>query len=101
MKNNLKTMSNNKSPGLDGFTVEFYKFFWTDIGYFLVRSVNESFAEGELSISQKQGVITCLPKGNKDKTLLKNWRPISLLNVSYKITSACIAKRLKSVLPAI
>lgn len=101
MKNNLKTMSNNKSPGLDGFTVEFYKFFWTDIGHFLVRSVNESFAEGELSISQKQGVITCLPKGNKDKTLLKNWRPISLLNVSYKITSACIAKRLKSVLPAI
>lgn len=40
-------------------------------------------------------VITCIPKGNKDKTLLKNWRPISLLNVSYKIASSAIASRIK------
>ena len=36
----LKKAKNNKSPGSDGFTVEFFKFFWTDIGYFLLRSLN-------------------------------------------------------------
>ena len=95
----LKNMKNNKSPGSDGYTAEFYKFFWIDIGDFLIRSINYSFNNGELSITQKEGLITCLPKGNKDKQLLKNWRPISLLNVAYKIASACIANRIKTVLP--
>ena len=39
----LKRMSNNKSPGYDGFTVEFFKMFWTDIGHFLVRSINYAY----------------------------------------------------------
>ena len=95
----LKQMSNNKSPGSDGFTPEFFKFFWKDIGHFLVRSVNYAYEMGELSSTQKEGIITCLPKGDKPKQYLKNWRPISLLNVSYKLISSCIANRLKQVLP--
>ena len=51
-----------------------------------------------LSISQKEGVITLLPKGNKPRDKIKNWRPISLLNVSYKIISACVTNRIKMVL---
>ena len=97
----LKNMANNKSPGSDGFTVEFYKFFWGDIGQLFVRAVNYGYEMGELSSTQKEGIITCIPKGDKPKEFLKNWRSISLLNVSYKIASACIANRLKSVLPNI
>ena len=97
----LANMNNDKSPGPDGFTVEFYKFFFADIGYFLVRSFNESFLRGELSVTQYQGVITCIPKEGKPKQFIKNWRPISLLNVSYKILSSCIASRIKTVLPEI
>ncbi|XP_061165600.1 uncharacterized protein LOC133174502 [Saccostrea echinata] len=50
----LKNMKNNKSPGSDGFTVEFYKFFWKDLGIFLIRSLNYGFLSGELSLTQKQ-----------------------------------------------
>ena len=94
----LKNMKNNKSPGLDGFTVEFFKFFWTDIGQFILQSLNYGYRNGSLSITQKQGVITCIPKQNKSRINLKNWRPISLLNVIYKLASAVISNRLKKVL---
>ena len=90
----LKLMKNNKSPGSDGFTTEFYKFFWRDLGVFLVRSLNYGFSIGNLSVTQKQGVISILPKSDKAREYLKNWRPISLLNVSYKIASSCIANRI-------
>lgn len=43
-------------------------------------------------------MINCIPKGDKPKQYLKNWRPISLLNTSYKIASGCIAERMKTVL---
>ena len=95
----LKNMSNNKSPGTDGFTTEFYKFFWRDIGVLLVRAINFGYTSGELSSTQKEGIITCIPKGDKPKQFLKNWRPISLLNETYKIASTCIANRLKTFLP--
>ena len=95
----LKNMDNGKSPGTDGFTSEFFKFFWKDLGLFVVRSLNEAYEDGELSITQKEGLITCLPKCGKEKEYIKNWRPITLLNVVYKIGSACIANRLKNVLP--
>ena len=94
----LKEMKNGKSPGIDGFTSEFYKFFWSDLKYFILRSFNFGYDKGCLSISQRQGVITCLPKEGKSKFFLKNWRPISLLNVDYKISSSCIARRFKKVL---
>ncbi|WP_419617700.1 hypothetical protein, partial [Thiolapillus sp.] len=97
----LKNMKNNKSPGSDGFTVEFFKFFWLQLGAFVVKSLNNSFRKGELSSTQKEGVIICIPKGDKAKDLIKNWRPISLLNVVYKIGSTCIANRLKLVLPSL
>ena len=67
----------------------------------MLRAINASYEKGELSETIKRGVITCIPKGNKDKALLKTWRPISLLNATYKLASSCIAERLKGVLPKI
>ena len=97
----LKNMKNNKSPGSSGFSVEFFKFFWKDLGIFLVNSINFGFENRELSSTQKEGIITCIPKFNKCKKYIKNWRPISLLNVTYKIASGCIANRIKTVLPSL
>ena len=94
----LKKMKNNKSQGSDGFTAEFFKFFYKDVKVSIRRAINESFKLGKFSISLRQGLIPCIPKGDKPRQFLKNWRPITLLNVIYKIASGCIAERLISVL---
>ena len=53
---------------------------------------------GKFSISQRQGLITCIPKDGKSKYYLKNWRPITLLFVDYKIASASLVNRIKPIL---
>lgn len=54
-----------------------------------------------MSISQRQSILTLLPKPEKDTKNLKNWRPISLLNIDYTLMTKCLAFRLKKVLPNI
>ena len=51
--------------------------------------------------SQRQAVITLLQKPGKDRLLLQNWRPISLLNLDYKILTKVIGQRIQVVLPDI
>ena len=88
-------MQNNISPGSDGITVEFYKIFWNTIKQHYIRSINYSFEAGSLTELQKQSIITLIPKQNNDITILDNWRPISLLNVDYKMAAKVIANRVK------
>ena len=67
----LYELRNDKSPGPDGFTVNFFKVFWKQLGVFLVRSLNNGYVNDLLSISQRQGIITLIPKGNKPKEFIK------------------------------
>ena len=99
--NSLQQFKINKAPGSDGFTIEFYRFFWNAIGQIMVDSFNYAFQNGDMSISQKRGIISLIPKKDKDKKYLKNWRPISLLNNDYKIVTKALALRLEKVLPTI
>jgi len=64
----LNTFQNGKSPGDDGYTAEFYKQFFSLLGQDLVNSLNVAFDIGEMSVSQRRGVITLLPK--EDANLL-------------------------------
>ena len=95
----LNSMKNSKTPGNDGLTKEFYVCFFEEMGSLLLKSLNHSHAVGELSTSQKEAVITLIEKKGRDKRLVKNWRPIFLMNVDVKITSKALSFRLKQVLP--
>ena len=59
-------------------------------------SLSYSYENENMSISQKQRIITLLPTKNNDIRFLKNCRSISLLNTDYKIMTKCIATRLKN-----
>ena len=98
LANALKKMKHNKTPGIDGFPAEFFKMFWAYLKAIITRALNYSYNKGELSISLRQCVITCLPKGNKAREYLKNWRPLSMLSVVYKLASSALATRIKPIL---
>ena len=97
--NALKSMPYSKSPGHDGLTKEFYEHFWDDLKFYFINSLKQSKIEGNLSISQRQAVIKPIVKKDRDTRFVKNWRPISLLNVDTKILSKSLAEKLKSALP--
>ena len=76
-------MKLNKSPGIDGLSVEFYRTFWNNLKEFTVEVFNKCYEEGELTTIQKIGIISLIYK-KKDPLSLDNYRPITLLNVDTK-----------------
>ena len=92
-------MKGNTSPGLDSLTVEFYRVFWNDVKELVYKSIQESFQEGRMSISQRQGVIRLIPKKNRNLLQIQGWRPITLLCVDFKLVTKSLSTRLASILP--
>ena len=78
----LKEFKNDKTPGTDGLSAEFYKFFWPELCNEMIASFNYAFQTGALSISQKRGIISLIPKKNKDKTILENLSSKRVLFIS-------------------
>ena len=94
----LKQMKNYKTPGIDGFPAEFFKVFWKQLGMLILKALNNSFEKGTLSTSLRQCLVVCLPKKGKQRQFIKNWRPLSMISVLYKIAAAAIANRIKPYL---
>ena len=99
IRDSLASMKNEKSPGNDGLIKEFYVAFFGELGRLMLRIPNHSFSKGELSSSQKQAVITLIQEKDRDVRFIKNWRPISLLNVDLELASKGIALRMRKVIP--
>ena len=97
----LKGMTNNKCPGSDGLPKEFYIHFIHLFIDELVILYNKLFEEELLCPSQRSGIITLLCKDPNNSGHLKNWRPVSLLNVDYKILSKILTNRLSKVMDEI
>ena len=97
----LKDMDHTKSPGSDGLTSFIYIKFFHLFGNILLQLYNTCFDLGHMSESQKLSYITLLCKDPNNKTSVKNYRPISLLNIDRKFLSKLLANRLGKVLDSI
>ena len=94
-------MARGKSPGLSGFPVDLYVIFWNQFKELLFQAYNYAIENGILHKTAHEGLITLLPKKERNLLYVKNWRPIVLLNTDFKIFSKIVAERIKSVLPDI
>lgn len=93
----LKEMKRGKTPGLDGLPAEYYKVFWEMIGVYVHEVCIAVLKEGRLPKCMSESLIVLLYKKG-EKRDLKNWRPISLLNVDYKLIAKVIANRMRGVI---
>ena len=84
----LGDMANNKTPGPDGLTAEFYKTFYDLISDILVEIYDE-VSKGIIPKSMTEAVTVLIPKDG-DASLPSNYRPITLLNVDYKLMTKSI-----------
>uniref|UniRef100_A0AAY3ZW41 Reverse transcriptase domain-containing protein n=1 Tax=Denticeps clupeoides TaxID=299321 RepID=A0AAY3ZW41_9TELE len=75
----IRDMPSSKSPGLDGYPLEFYRTFWPSISPMFMPVLNDVFS-GQLP---------------------DTWKPISLLNVDYKIITKILSRGLENLLPKI
>lgn len=91
----VKELNTNKSPGPDGLTSEFYKHFITKLGPLFKEMTKQSFNKKMLPDSLNESLITLIPKDEDDRTNMKKYRPISLLNTDYKIITKILTNRLK------
>ena len=94
----LKSLDNDKTPGPDGLTTEFYKTFFVQLKPLFEKLVLSILEENRLATSQTVSIIKLLPKDPKEKTI-KNLRPISLLNVDYKIITKALTLKLLRFMP--
>ena len=97
----IKQMAKNKSPGPDGITVEFYQKFWDQLRQPLYQAFLYSYDNKILHSTAREGVLNLIPKANKDTRDVKNLRPITLLNVDYKILEKVLANRMLPILQEI
>lgn len=97
VKATLFAMPQNKSPGPDGYSVEFFKASWDTVGNDVTKAVKEFFSNGRLLRELNTTAIALIPKQPKVCTL-GDYRPISCCNLIYKVISKIIALRLKPIL---
>ena len=94
----LKQSRRNRTPGPCGISSDFYMMFWLRIKHHMYDAFMECFEVKRIFPSGRNGIISLIPKQNRDLTALKNWRPIILLSTDYKILAKAIANRLKGTL---
>ena len=93
----IKNMQLNKSPGLDGFPVDFYRAFEDILGPLLLEVYNDACRKGTLPQSMHTAIISFIYKKGKDALDPSGYRPISLINCDQKILSFLV-NRLSKVI---
>ncbi|KAM9946529.1 hypothetical protein ACTFIT_004844 [Dictyostelium discoideum] len=96
----IEKIAEGKSPGEDGITSSFYKIHQHKLIPILTELFN-FFLNNEIPTEFKNGILTSIYKGKGDVLEISNRRPITLLNVDYKIYSKIINNRILKILPNI
>ncbi|CAF3799993.1 unnamed protein product [Rotaria socialis] len=94
----LKAIQLDRVPGDDGLTIELWRFIFPIIGGHFIKMVNIAKDKGHFHDGLLNGLLTLLKKESEFKGTMKNFRPLSLMNIDYKIITKVLSSRLKKVM---
>lgn len=100
LSTSLHEMVDDKAPSLHGFSYKFYKATRDFVGSYLLQVYKEALRNNFLGARINEGFNKFMPK-TRDPKLITNWRPITLLNTSYKIMAKALALCIKHILSKI
>ena len=94
----LMSMHSSTSPGPDGYTVPFFKTFWHELGPLICNAATQMFESHHIPPELQKSMTIVIPKKGKNLDLVESFRPISLLNVVFKILTKTLARRIGRVI---
>ena len=94
----IKFLKSGKVVGVDWLPIEICKRFSCKLAPVLLEVFREAILDKKLHLSARRGVISLPKKIGRNPLYLNNWRPLTLLNVDYKLFSKVIAMRLNTVM---
>lgn len=93
----LRSMGSYRAPGPDGFQPIFFKKTWHTTGAAVHSFVKKVFEDGDIPEEAAEAILVLIPKGTRPSNI-RDFRPLSLCNVAYKLTSKVIVSRLRSLM---
>lgn len=100
IKDSFFSLADNKSPGLDGYNAEFFKYCWPTIGPNIIEAIQRFFETGFLLKEWDATFLVLIPKVSPPQEV-SHLRPISLCNVLYKCNAKCMVTRMQPLLPSL
>lgn len=99
LMNAINRLKPNKSPGSDGYTAEWYQEFNQDLIPTLITTLNWVFKTAQIPPSWNEAIISAISKEGKEKMECGSHRPISVLNIDYRLFTSIMARRMEEFLP--
>ena len=95
----IRTLLHTSCLGEDGLSPTLFQEYWELVKTDLCQAFQDILDTGSIPTEVGEGLIFLIPKGDGPSEDIRRWRPITTLNMIYKILAKTISLRVQPLLP--